>query len=58
LGYPVTETKRRRLGTAEHLALQVYDGVQLIRKETAHRGLVDAIRFRLRLFRETGGVLH
>lgn len=57
LGYPVTETTRRRLTTPEQLALQVYDGVRLIQKETEQRGLVDAVRFRLRLFAETGGLL-
>ena len=56
LGYPVTETRRRRVTRPELLALQAYDGAQLIRKEAQTRGWPEAIRFRLRLFAETGAL--
>jgi len=54
LGYAVTEHHRRRVPPPVMLALQAYDGAQLIRKEADKRGWPAAIRFRLRLFRETG----
>lgn len=56
LGYPVTETQRQRVGKPALLALQAYDGAQLIRKEAQKRGWAEAVRFRLRLFAETGAL--
>jgi hypothetical protein len=57
LGYPVTEHERRQVSRPELLALQLYDGAQLIRREADKRGWPAAIRFRLRLFSETGSWL-
>ena len=57
LGYPVSETARRRVTAPEMLALQAYDGAQLIRREADQRGWAAAIRFRLRLFAETGKLI-
>jgi len=58
LDYPITfaDAGMRRLSSGEMLALQVHDGLQLIRRETAKRGLIEAVRFRLRIFRETGAL--
>ena len=54
LGYPVEHTGTCRVSRPHMLALQVYDGVQLTRIEARKRGWPGALRYRLRLFRETG----
>lgn len=53
LGYPVTEAGTCQVSRPHMLALQVYDGLQLTRREADKRGWPAAIRFRLRLFSET-----
>ena len=53
LDYPVTETGRCQVSRPHMLALQLYDGLQLTRREADKRGWPAAARFRLRLFLET-----
>ena len=55
-GYPVTEAGTERLSLSERRIAQVRDGFSLVRFDAAERGWVDAIRFRLRLFRHSGAV--
>ena len=55
LGYPVSHRGRPdRLSPSRMLAGQVLDGVKLLQGDLAERGLVGAVRFRGRIFRETG----
>jgi len=55
LGYPVSYGGPvRRVPATLMLAWQLEDGVNLVRSDVALRGLSGAVRFRLRLFRETG----
>ena len=57
LGYPCDyEGPTSRLNRRELLAYQLRDGVNLVRADTKRRGLLGALRFRTRLFKETGGL--
>ncbi|MFT5681789.1 MAG: hypothetical protein ACI8RZ_002701, partial [Myxococcota bacterium] len=53
LDYPVTETGRCAVSGPHMLLLQAHDGFQLTRRETDKRGVIGAVKFRLRLFAET-----
>ncbi len=57
LGYDSTHTGPvRRLTRRELLSYQVRDGVNLVRADAQKRGLMGAIRFRTRMFKESGKV--
>ena len=57
LGYPVeSPTTLRRLSPRRMALGQIHDGFQLVRSDVALRGWMGAIRFRWRIFRETGVV--
>ena len=53
LDYPITETGRCVVSQPHMLMLQAHDGLQLIRREVDKRGVISAVRFRMRLFLET-----
>ncbi|MEL6348389.1 MAG: sulfotransferase [Myxococcota bacterium] len=53
LEYPVETQGRCTVSRPHMLALQIYDGLQLTRRQVQKRGVVEAIRFQARLFRET-----
>ena len=55
LGYPVSHRGRPdRLTPTRMLAGQVLDGIRLLQGDMTERGVVGALRFRGRIFRETG----
>ena len=55
LGYPVeTSAPARRLSPTRMAIGQLLDGIQLVRSDASQRGWIGAVRFRIRLFRETG----
>jgi hypothetical protein len=55
LGYSVDGVERAtRLSPGRMAMGQVHDGIQLVRSDVALRGWAGALRFRWRLFRETG----
>lgn len=57
LGYECDhEGPALRLTRREMLAYQLLDGVNLVRADARRRGLLGALRFRTRLFKETGRV--
>lgn len=57
LGYPVEGHPTLRRLSPRRMALgQAYDGFQLVRSDVALRGWLGAIRFRWRIFQETGAV--
>ena len=55
LGYPVSHAgPPERLGPLRMAAGQLFDGAQLLRGDVAERGLFAAVRFRARIFAESG----
>ncbi len=53
-GYPVDNPGAARLSPGRMKALQLKDGVNLVRFDAAERGWVGAARFRWRIFRDSG----
>lgn len=53
-GYPVDGGGQQRVPAWRMAAGQMMDGANLVRFEAKERGWADALRFRWRLFRETG----
>lgn len=56
LGYPAAPGPVERPGTTELRLRQLADGARLVRFDVDQRGILGALRFRWRIFRETGGV--